>query len=71
MFPLYIAEAAKYFPFLGSQAHITFQVLKSSLDNSESINYFSFPIGEILLKRKWSLGKGIKLVANFLKSEFS
>jgi len=74
--PLNNAEAVKYLPCLGSAAHIMFLASNIYYVNSGTVNalYYCDPLevnGANPTMKKWSLGKGIKLTANFLKSEFN
>ena len=74
--PLNIAEAVKYLPCLGSEAHIIFLASNIYYVNSATDNYLYYyePLdvnGANPIMKKCNLGKGIRLVANFLKSEFN
>jgi len=74
--PLNIAEAVKYLPCLGSEAHIMFLASNIYYVNSGTVKalYYYDPLdvkGANPIMKKWSLGKGIRLTANFLKSEFN
>ena len=74
--PLNKAEAVKYLPCLGSAAHIMFLASNIYYVNSGTVNalYYWDPLdvnGEKPIMKKCNLGKGIKLTASFLKSEFN
>jgi len=74
--PLNMAEAVKYLPCLGSEAHIMFLASNICWVNSGTVKalYCWDPLevkGAKPIMKKWSLGKGIKLTANFLKSAFN
>ena len=74
--PLKIAEAVKYLPCLGSAAHIIFLASNICWVSSGTVKalYCCDPLevrGAKPIMKKWSLGKGIKLTASFLKSELS
>jgi hypothetical protein len=74
--PLKRAEAVKYLPCLGSEAHIMFLASNICWVSSGTVKalYCYEPLevrGAKPVMKKWSLGKGIKLTANFLKSEFN
>jgi len=74
--PLNIAEAVKYLPCLGSAAHIIFLASNICYVNSGTVKalYCWDPLevkGAKPTMKKCNLGKGIKLTANFLKSEFN
>ena len=74
--PLNKADAVKYLPCLGSAAHIMFLASNIYWVNSGTVKalYYYEPLdvkGENPIMKKCNLGKGIKLTANFLKSEFN
>merc|ERR1740138_266904 len=74
--PLNKAEAVKYLPCLGSAAHIMFLASNIYWVNSGTVKalYYWDPLevkGEKPIMKKWRRGKGIKLTANFLRSELS
>ena len=74
--PLNNADAVRYLPCLGSAAHIIFLASNIYQVNSGTVNalYYYDPLevnGANPTMKKWSLGNGIKLTANFLKSELS
>lgn len=74
--PLKRAEAVRYLPCLGSAAHIIFLASNIYWVNSGTVRalYCYDPLevsGAKPIMKKWSLGKGIKLTANFLRSELS
>ena len=74
--PLNRAEAVKYLPCLGSEAHIMFLASNIYCVNSGTVKalYYCDPLevsGAKPTMKKWRRGKGIKLTASFLKSELS
>merc|ERR1711976_232086 len=74
--PLNMAEAVKYLPCLGSEAHIMFLASNICWVNSGTVKalYCWDPLevkGAKPVMKKWSLGNGIKLTASFLRSELS
>jgi len=71
-----MAAAVKYLPCLGSEAHIMFLASNICCVNSGTVKalYCYEPLdvnGAKPTMKKWSLGNGIKLTANFLKSAFN
>jgi hypothetical protein len=74
--PLNSGEAVKYLPCLGSAAHIMFLASNIYYVNSGTVNalYYYDPLevkGANPTIKKCNLGNGIKLTANFLRSELS
>jgi len=68
--------AVSYLPCLGSAAHIMFLASNACWVSSGTVSalYCWEPLevrGENPIMKKWSLGKGIRLTAIFLKSAFS
>ena len=74
--PLNMAEAVRYLPCLGSEAHIMFLASNICWVSSGTVRalYCWEPLevsGAKPVMKKWSLGNGIKLTASFLRSELS
>merc|ERR1719337_166288 len=74
--PLKRAEAVRYLPCLGSEAHIMFLASNICWVSSGTVRalYCWDPLevsGAKPVMKKWSLGNGIKLTASFLRSELS
>lgn len=74
--PLNMAEAVRYLPCLGSDAHIMFLASNIYYVSSGTVKflYYYEPLevrGANPIIKKWSLGNGTRLVANFLKSAFN
>jgi len=71
-----MADAVRYLPCLGSEAHIMFLASNIYWVSSGTVRalYTWDPLevnGAKPIMKKWSLGKGTKLVASFLKSLFN
>merc|ERR1719359_286747 len=74
--PLNMAEAVKYLPCLGSEAHIMFLASNICWVSSGTVRalYCWDPLevsGAKPVMKKWRRGNGMRLTANFLKSELS
>ena len=74
--PLNIAEAVRYLPCLGSEAHIMFLASNICWVSSGTVRalYCWDPLevsGAKPVMKKWRRGNGIRLTANFLKSLFN
>lgn len=74
--PLNIADAVKYRPCRGSDAHIIFLASNIYYVSSATLRflYYYDPLevkGAKPIIKKCNLGNGTKLVASFLKSEFN
>merc|ERR1719262_1254157 len=74
--PLNMAEAVRYLPCLGSEAHIMFLASNICWVSSGTVRalYCWDPLevnGAKPVMKKWRRGNGIRLTANFLRSEFN
>merc|ERR1719443_1294187 len=74
--PLNMAEAVRYLPCLGSEAHIMFLASNICWVSSGTVRalYCWDPLevsGAKPVMKKWRRGNGIKLTASFLRSELS
>ena len=74
--PLNMAEAVRYLPCLGSEAHIMFLASNICCVSSGTVKalYCCDPRevkGANPVMKKWSRGKPIRLTASFLRSEFN
>ena len=74
--PLNMAEAVRYLPCLGSEAHIMFLASNICWVSSGTVRalYCWDPLevsGAKPVMKKWRRGNGIRLTANFLKSLFN